>query len=283
MVSRNFVSQRNFHQFLEQPGVVVVVRLVVQSLRWDLVSLTVSLQLREFIQWSRVQGVSVDQTHQILSVMFLAEPRLSWSGLPSTRLVLDLPGVLLLHHPTLSISRFIRRLCVEGHVAFLEQLLQSGWLPVSEVEEAVAGVMCVEAIYVAHLSPAQRLVVRVVAAAAELVATLRAGEVHAATFGQSVLETAAWTCDAVVSQISGQAQSLIIWIVVPLPLLELFTGDILMLCLPRFFAFAAEALVTGGTGDFELVHVIDKARRAVAAPEELRVLHECVLCELFME
>lgn len=34
---------------------------------------------------------------------------------------------------------------------------------------------------------------RVVAAAAELIATLRAAEVHAAAFGQSVLEAAVWT------------------------------------------------------------------------------------------
>ena len=42
-------------------------------------------------------------------------------------------------------------------VGDLEQLLQSGRLPVSEVEEAVTGVMWVEAGYDAHLSPARRL------------------------------------------------------------------------------------------------------------------------------
>lgn len=35
---------------------------------------------------------------------------------------------------------------------------------------------------------------RVVAAAAELVATLRAAEVHAASFGKRILEATVWTC-----------------------------------------------------------------------------------------
>lgn len=38
--------------------------------------------------------------------------------------------------------------------------------------------------------------------------------------------------DAVVSQIAGQALPLVLWIVVPLPLLELLTGQILVLWLP---------------------------------------------------
>lgn len=77
---------------------------------------------------------------------------------------------------------------------------------------------------------------------------------HAAAFGQGVLEPAVragcrrtagqqtaltdWTCckvtltDAVVPQVAGQALPLVLWVVVPLPHLELLTGQILVLRLP---------------------------------------------------
>lgn len=38
--------------------------------------------------------------------------------------------------------------------------------------------------------------------------------------------------DAVVSQVAGQALLLVLWVVVPLPLLELLAGQILVLGLP---------------------------------------------------
>lgn len=38
--------------------------------------------------------------------------------------------------------------------------------------------------------------------------------------------------DAVVSQEAGQALPLVLWIIIPLPLLELLTGQILVLGLP---------------------------------------------------
>lgn len=113
--------------------------------------------------------------------------------------------------------------------------------------------------------------VGVVAAAAELVPALGAAEVHAATFGQSILEPAVGTrchkttqkllihtqkcniiirvwgkqrrersklrktpvlTDAVVPQISSQALPLVFRVVLPLPQLELLTGQILVLRLP---------------------------------------------------
>lgn len=103
---------------------------------------------------------------------------------------------------------------------YLQQRLQSGRLPVPQVEETVAGMMSVQTGVAAPSRLTHRLthtegtksqagalykrvswmrrsrphlVVGVVAATAELVSALGADEVHAATFGQSILEPAVRT------------------------------------------------------------------------------------------
>lgn len=125
--------------------------------------------------------------------------------------------------------------------------------------------------------------VGVVAATAELVPALGAAEVHAATFGQSVLEPAVRTSYAVVSQEASQALPLVLRIVLPLPLLELLTGQILVLRLPRFLALSAKTPTARWAGDLQLVSIIDKPGRAVTAPQELWIFHQSVLSQLFME
>ncbi len=58
---------------LEQPSVVGVVVLVLPSLRVHLVSLAGSVQLVGVVEQSRVQRVSIDQTHQVLPVVLPAD------------------------------------------------------------------------------------------------------------------------------------------------------------------------------------------------------------------
>lgn len=79
------MSERNLHQFLEESSVVSVVVLVVEFLDVDLVSLTGRGQLLKIVEHCRVQRVNVDQTHQVLPVVFIAESGLSWFGLSATR------------------------------------------------------------------------------------------------------------------------------------------------------------------------------------------------------
>lgn len=84
----------------------------------------------------------------------------------------------------------------------------------------------------------------VVAAAAELVATLCAVEVHAASSGQCVRELALGAVNAVFLKVHGQALSLVLRVVGAFPVLEIFTAppSVLLLPLPGGKAAVMEAL-----------------------------------------
>jgi len=113
-------------------------------------------------------------------------------------------------------------------------MLQLGGLLVAQVEEAVAGVVRVEA---KARAVGADLALRthheaLVAARAELELALRTRKVHAAAPGQREAAHALRTGDAVLGQVTLQPDRLRVGVVGRLPLGELFARDSLVLLHP---------------------------------------------------
>lgn len=123
----------------------------------------------------------------------------------------------------------------------------------------------------------------VVAATAELVSTLRAVEVHAASPGQCVRELAFRTVNAVFLKVHGQALSLVLWVIGAFPVLEILTTPSSVLLLPLALAAHTEGLVTLGTRRLQLFAFIDEAKGTLGAPQELGVSHKHSLGQLLVK
>lgn len=113
----------------------------------------------------------------------------------------------------------------------LQQQVEAGQAPVSQVVQAVSGVVSMKtfARTVCREATGRAQNEALTAAAAELMTALTAGEVETPPFGQAEDQLAVWTLDAAV-QLGGAVR---VRLVLLLPHLELLTGQTLMLGGPR--------------------------------------------------
>lgn len=123
----------------------------------------------------------------------------------------------------------------------------------------------------------------IVAATAELVPTLSAVEMHAASSGQRVGELALRAVNAVFLKIHGQALSLVFRVIGAFPVLEILTAPSSVLLFPLALAAHTEGLVTLGTRRLQLFTFIYEAKGTLGTPQELGVSHEHTLRQLLMK